>query len=138
MGGLFDQLQNQLQNREKEGGISALDLASLPPSLRRIMRTMLREVELTHPEIVDAMNSVPEADRLSESELDEALASLTQQGWLIKLGVDALVTYKVNLRRKAGSGLTSGIWSALDSRMKEKEESTGDEEAGQANQGGNQ
>jgi hypothetical protein len=121
MGGLFDRLQNQLDNREKEGGISALDLATLPPSLRRIMRTMLREVELTHPEIVEAMNTVPEADRLSNSELDEALATLTKQGWLIQLGVDAVITYKVNLRRKAGSGLTSGIWSALDSRMKDKE-----------------
>lgn len=120
MGGLFDRLQNQLENREKEGGISALDLATLPPSLRRIMRTMLREVELTYPEIVEAMNTVPEADRLSNSQLDEALATLTKQGWLIQLGMDSVITYKVNLRRKAGSGLTSGIWSALDSRMKDK------------------
>jgi hypothetical protein len=129
MGGLFDKLQNQLDNRNKEGGISALDLASLPPSLRRIMRTMLREVELTHPEIVTAMHAVPESERLSDSELDEALATLTREGWLIRLGVDARITYRVNLRRKAGSGLTGGIWAALESRLSQPSEEETDEQS---------
>lgn len=127
MGGLFDRLQSQLENREKEGGITALDLASLPPRLRKIMRLMLREVEMTYPELLEAIQAMPEADRLSQADLDHSLETLSKQGWLIRLGVEDLVTYRVNLRRKAGSKLTEGIWSALDNKMAQK--SDPDEEA---------
>jgi hypothetical protein len=120
MGGLFDRLQNQIENRDKDAGISPLDLATLPLPMRRIMRTMLREVEMTHSELVQVMAAMPEADRLSQAELEESLSKLAQEGWLIRLGVDELVTYKVNLRRKAGSTLAQGIWSALDSKMEKK------------------
>lgn len=115
--GLFDRLQNQLEDRSKEGGISPLDLASLPPKLRKIMRMMLREVEMTHKELQDATAKMPEADRLQDSELKEALVSLTKQGWLIKLGQDEKITYKVNLKRKGPSSLASGIWATLEDKM---------------------
>lgn len=115
--GLFDRLQNQLEDRQKEGGISPLDLASLPPRLRNIMKLMLREVEMSHPALSKAIEEMQEKDRLSPEELTEALQTLTQQGWLIRLGQDELVTYKVNLRRKAGSGLSGSIWAALDEKM---------------------
>lgn len=119
MGGLFDRLQRKLEDQEQEGGISALDLATLPPGLRRIMRLMLREVEMSYPDLCAAMAEVPEPDRLSQQELDEALATLSQQQWLIRRGEDELVTYKVNLRRKAGSTLAQGIWAALNNRIVE-------------------
>lgn len=44
MPGLFDRLDKEIKDRQKEGGISPLDLAGLPPALRRIMRVMLREL----------------------------------------------------------------------------------------------
>ncbi|MFZ0544272.1 MAG: hypothetical protein WAM60_02455 [Candidatus Promineifilaceae bacterium] len=115
--GLFDRLQNQLDDRAKEGGISPLDLADLSPRLRKIMRLMLREVQMTQIQLRDATAEMPEADRLTELELTEALDSLTHQGWLIRLGQDELVTYKVNLKRRSPSSLSSGIWATLESRM---------------------
>jgi hypothetical protein len=115
--GLFDRLQNQLEDRAKEGGISPLDLAALPPRLRKIMRLMLREVEMTHKELTEATAKLPESDRLSPAELVEALDSLTKQSWLIKLGQDDLVTYRVNLKRKGPSSLASGIWATLEDKM---------------------
>jgi hypothetical protein len=120
MGGLFDRLQNQLDKRDKDAGISPLDLAGLPPALRRIMRMMLREVEMSYAQLVQIIADMPERDRLTQSELDDTLKQLTHDGWLIRLGVEDLVTYKVNLRRKAGSSLAQGIWAALDSRLEKK------------------
>jgi hypothetical protein len=58
-----------------------------------------------------------EADRLNEAELIEALDNLTKQSWLIKLGQEDLTTYKVNLKRKGPSSLSSGIWATLEDKM---------------------
>lgn len=115
--GLFDRLQNELEDRAKEGGISPLDLATLPPRLRKIMRLMLREVEMTYVELREATAKMDEMDRLSDAELTEALNSLASQSWLVKLGQDEMITYKVNLRRKGPSSLASGIWATLDDKM---------------------
>ena len=115
--GLFDRLQNTLDDRAKEGGISPLDLATLPPRLRKIMRMMLREVEMTQEQLREATTKMPEADRLADSELKDALDNLTKQSWLIRLGQGDVITYKVNLKRKGPSSLASGIWATLDDRM---------------------
>jgi hypothetical protein len=122
--GLFDRLQNQLEDSGKDGGISPLDLASLPPRLRKIMRMMLREVEMTHTQLRDATAKMDEIDRLSDKELKEALDSLTSQSWLVKLGQDDLITYKVNLRRKGPSSLASGIWATLDDKLSHDKKDT--------------
>jgi hypothetical protein len=119
MPGVFDRLQNQIENKQQEGGITALDLAQLEPALRKIMRLMLRELEMTRPQLETAMQSVPEKERLSTADLDQALATLTSQFWLIRLGEGQRTTYKVNLRRKAGSTLARNIWASLDTRLKD-------------------
>jgi hypothetical protein len=126
--GLFDRLQNQLEDRGNEGGISPLDLAALPPRLRKIMRLMLREVEMTYNQLREETAKMPEADRLNDVELKEALDSLTKQSWLIALGQEELVTYRVNLRRKGPSSLAAGIWATLDDRMSSSNEEKGPSE----------
>lgn len=122
MTGVFDRLQKEIKDKQGEGGITALDLAQLPPALRKIMRLMLRELELGTAQITEAMMAVPEGERLSAQELAEALETLTQQGWLTRIGSSERAIYKVNLRRKAGSTLASGIWKSLDSKLKDKPE----------------
>jgi hypothetical protein len=119
MGGLFDKLQNQIENRAQEGGISAIDIASLPPTLRKIMRLMLRENEMAITAIREAVEGMAEADRISQADLSDALNTLTAESWLIRLGQDETVTYRVNLRRKAGSGLGGAIWARLESRLEQ-------------------
>ena len=123
--GLFDRLQNTLDDRAKEGGISPLDLADLPPRLRKIMRTMLREVQMTYEQIRDEA-----VDDISDAELQDALDTLTKQSWLIKVGQGEQITYKVNLKRKGPSALASGIWDALEKRKtadeKDKESPEGE------------
>jgi len=118
MPGVFDRLQKQIQDKQREGGISALDLADLPPALRRIMRMMLRELQLDYPRLVEAVEAASKEERLSRAELNAALDTLTQQSWLTRLGEGERAIYKVNLRRKAGSTLASGIWASLDDKLK--------------------
>jgi hypothetical protein len=124
MPGVFDRLNKEIENKQQEGGITPLDLAELPPALRRIMRLMLRELQLNYPRLCEIMDGMPEKDRLSRNELNEALATLTEQFWLIRLGEGEKAIYKVNLRRKSGSTLAAGIWSSLDSKLKDKPKDT--------------
>ncbi|MCQ3936127.1 MAG: hypothetical protein DPW18_03650 [Chloroflexi bacterium] len=124
MPGVFDRLDKEIKDKQKEGGITPLDLAALPPALRKIMRLMLRELQMNYPRLCEVMDAMPEAERLSRDELDSALANLTEQFWLIRIGEGAKAVYKVNLRRKEGSKLAAGIWSALDAKLKGKPKDT--------------
>jgi hypothetical protein len=120
MPGVFDRLQKEIQDKQGEGGITALDLADLPPALRKIMRLMLRELQLDYPQLTNAIGALPQAEQIAPKELDEALEILTRQAWLIRIGQGEKAIYKVNLRRKAGSTIANGIWNTLDSKLKGK------------------
>jgi len=117
MSSVFDRLQHQLDIQRREHGISALELADLPPNLRRIMRLMLREVVIKYNDLVKAVDAMPETNRLNHTELDTALATLVGQNWLLRSGTGEFVSFRVNLRRKAGSALNKDIWAALESRI---------------------
>jgi hypothetical protein len=116
---IYDRLQKKLEVQKEEEGISAGDIAQLPPALRKIMRLMLREIELTHKAICEAMDALPANDRLNHSELDQALNTLTDQNWLIRRGEGEGLNYTVNLRRKRGSNLDMTFWKALDGKIAE-------------------
>jgi hypothetical protein len=118
MPGVFDRLNKEIENKQKEGGITALDLADLPPALRKIMKIMLRELQMTYPRLCEVMDAVPEEERLTRKSLDEALSTLTDQFWLLRIGEGQKAIYKVNLKRKTGSTLAAGIWSSLDEKLK--------------------
>ena len=120
MAGVFDRLQNKIEDKKEEGGITALDLVDLPPSLRDIMRLMLRRLKMTYPELCAAVDKMPEKQRITYQALDSALNTLTRQFWLIRLGEGEQAIYKVNLRRKAGSNLKDNIWSSLGSKLEEE------------------
>jgi len=119
MNGIFDRLQKQIDDKRKEGGITVLDLAELPPALRKIMKLMLRQLQMNYPQLVAAMEQMPEGERLTLGDLDEALEKLVEQAWLIQIGKGNRAIYKVNLRRKAGSKLGESIWQNLEIKLKE-------------------
>jgi hypothetical protein len=130
MAGVFDRLQGELDDRKQEGGISALDLADLPAPLRKLMRLLLREVEMSYQDLVEAVAEMPEDVRLDQSELDQALETLLNKNWLIRRGVGEKVSYKVNLRRKAGSDFAANLWSSLDDKIARQEGSTDQDKRG--------
>ena len=120
MPGVFDRLDKEIKVKQQKDGITALDLVDLPPALRKIMRLMLRELQMSYPRLLEAIESMPEQERLTRDQLDSALSNLTQQFWLTNIGEGEKAIYKVNLRRKTGSTLASGIWSSLDTKLKGK------------------
>jgi len=117
MSGVFDRLQKRMEIESQEGGVSPLELAKLPPLLRKIMRYMLREYELLYSEVVEWAEELPASERPIKDELDQALETLSKQLWLIKRGEGDRVRYQANLRRKAGVKLAQGTWSVLDERI---------------------
>ena len=122
MAGIFDRLQNELDDRQQEGGITALDLADLPPPLRKLMRLMLREIEMDYDSLFEAAKAMPQSALTDQNEFDQALETLCDKSWLIQRGQDEKISYRVNLRRKSGSNLSQSIWSALNKKIENKEE----------------
>jgi hypothetical protein len=119
MTGAFDRLQKRIDDKRPQGGISVLDLADLSPALRKIMKLMLRQVRMDYAQLCEAVEQMPEEERLSRAQLDDALANLSEQAWLIQIGEGERAIYKVNLRRKAGSKLGESLWQNLDAKLKE-------------------
>ena len=124
MPGVFDRLNKEISDKNQEGGITPLDLVGLPPALRKIMRLMLRELQMSYPRLCEAVDAMPSEERLSRDDLSEALSTLSEQFWLIRIGDGEKAIYKVNLRRREGSKLAAGIWGALDSKLKDKPKDT--------------
>jgi hypothetical protein len=116
-GSIFDRLQKKLEVQKADEGISAGDIADLPPVLRKIMRLMLREVELTYGAVCAAVDALPAPEQLSRADLDQSLDTLTRQNWLIRRGEGERLNYTVNLRRKAGSQMGSNFWNSLDEKI---------------------
>jgi len=121
-----DWLRSQSENKKRESGVSVLDLAKLPPNQRKIMRVLLRKIEMTHPDLCETVEGMPEADRMSVDELDKALVELGKQGWLTRKD-DQDVVYRVSFHRKTTSKLSQNIWSALESKNKNPGKLKGDD-----------
>ncbi len=117
MSGIFDRLQKRMEVEAQKDGISPLDLQSLPPLMRKIMRYLLREYEMFYPEICEWAKELPEEERPSQADLDQALETLSKHFWLIKRGEGERVRYQANLRRKSGSRLDQSAWNTLDSKI---------------------
>jgi len=123
MSGLFDRLRSELEKRHRGEGIRPTDLLTLPPAQRRVMKLLLREVQLSYPEIETAVSTLPEKQRLTSAQIEITLAELTEAGWIIRMGQDELITFRVNLRRKSGSQVAQDMWGSLAKRLKERQAS---------------
>jgi hypothetical protein len=117
MSGIFDRLQERMELEAKEGGISPIELMDLPPLMRKIMRLMLREFELTYQEIITWSEDLDESERPTRTDLDASLNELSKQLWLIKRGEGERERYQANLRHKSGSKIAQGVWNVLDKKI---------------------
>ncbi|MCP5096230.1 MAG: hypothetical protein GY943_11810 [Chloroflexi bacterium] len=50
-----------------------------------------------------------------------ALLNSPKRAGFIRLGQDELITYRVDLRRKLGSKVASGMWGTLEKRLEERQ-----------------
>lgn len=114
---VYDRLQKKLDILKKEHGVNPIDFLALPKPLPRIMRLMLRALGMRYDELLAAVQALPERDRLSKAQLDAALKELVEQNWLLVSGTGDMTTYRVNLRRRAGTALGGDVWSSIRSHI---------------------
>ena len=111
--GMFNRIQNEIEAREKQEGISPADLLELSPPLRRLMSHITREGEMT---VATA------AEHLGEplAETRRMLDGLVEKGYLEREKRKEDWVYRTRFARKRGRDIPVGIWSALEQRTKEE------------------
>jgi hypothetical protein len=116
MSGVFDSLKGKL-DENSEDGLSPILIASLPPTERTIIRLLLRELEMGHDAIWEALQDLPEGERPTHDAMEAALDNLANESWVIRMGEGQSRKYEPNMRRKAPSALGKAVWSQLGSRI---------------------
>jgi len=117
MNGVFNRLHKRLEAEAQQEGLNPLDLKDMPPLMRKVMRHLLREYELSETEIRRWAQELPESERPAQADLAEALETLSRQFWLIKRGEGERTHYQANLRRKAASKLDQSAWNSLEAKI---------------------
>lgn len=87
---------------EIHAGLSILDLQHLSLAERSLIRAILRQREVAEPKLGEALAALPDAQTFSSLEIQQALAALLEQQYLILIA-DEPRRYKVNLRAKASN-----------------------------------
>lgn len=105
---------DRVSDRADDDGISPLDLESLPASTRKIMRLILRNVEISNADLRLAVDAFPPAEHIAGDELDKMLDDMVERRWLLRLGGTPEYRYKVNLRRRASRPIGKNLWDKLD------------------------
>lgn len=92
-------------------GFNMVGFMDLPGFERCIVRLLLRETELTYPELRQAVADMPEDLRMNEPQLESALDHLVNSEWVISQG-DQLVSYRVSpIQRTSSHNL--GLWDDI-------------------------
>ena len=114
MGSLFDRLQDEIEAREKQEGISPADLLDFPPALASVIKQIIRRNGMRLTEIAEALDQPPE-------EVQQTLDELVAKGYVRQIEVKKEIWYKAQFARKR-SRLASDVWSALDGAVETDEE----------------
>jgi hypothetical protein len=113
MGSLFDRLQDEIDSRENQEGISPADLLDMPPGLAAVVKQIVRRNGMNLHDVAELLNETPEA---AQKTLDD----LVKKGYVRKVQVKDQVWYKAHFGRRR-SRLSSDIWSALDEAVESEE-----------------
>ena len=106
MGSLFDRLQDEIDSRESQDGISPADLLDMPEGLAAVVKQIVRRNGMKLSEVAELLDESPEA---AQKTLDDLVA----KGYVRKMEVKGVVWYKAHFGRRR-SRLSSDFWSALD------------------------
>ncbi len=113
----MDKPMNDNQQQGGLDGLSTLDFSALAPAERFIVRFILRKLEASYTQINEAAGDLPTEKRLSQQELDDSLADLTERGWLLRREEGDQSWYKVHFRtratRKAEDSPLQDAWDSL-------------------------
>jgi hypothetical protein len=122
--GLYDRLTDRIgddNGEESSGGLTPLDIADLPPAQRKVMFSLLRDTKTATEGIGFDQLQI----KLDHPEgLATTISELIKNNWLIAIGEEGNLRYKVNIRRKRSSSLGFGIWSSLSERITQRLDTT--------------
>ena len=113
--GLFDRLQDEIDARGRQEGLSPIDLLDLPPGLAAIAKKIVRRNGMSLAEIADEMGQKP-------ADIQTLLDDLVTKGLIRKLDVSGETWYKAHFARKADKKLSTGVWTALDNLLEQDKE----------------
>jgi hypothetical protein len=105
--GLFDRLQDEIDARGRQEGLSPIDLLDLPQGLATIAKKIVRKNGMSLTEIAEDMGQTP-------TEAQAVLDELVAKGLIRRAEVNEEIWYKAHFARKADKKLSLGVWSALD------------------------
>ncbi len=114
MGSLFDRLQDEIDSREHQPGISPADLLDMPPSLASVVKQIVRKNGMKLSEVAELLEETPES---AQKMLDD----LVEKGYVRRVEVKDQIWYKAHFGRRR-SRLSSDFWSALDEAVETDDE----------------
>ena len=118
MAGLFNRLQDELDARDKNEGLSPIDLLDMPDSLTAIINQIIRKNGMKLEDIAEELGQSLQATKKT---LDE----LVEKGYIRQIEVRGEeIWYKAQFGRKADKALSLSIWSALGGVVEDEERST--------------
>jgi predicted DNA-binding transcriptional regulator len=107
MTGIFRRLQDEIEARDQNKGLSPIDLLDMPEALAKVINKIIRSNGMKLEDIATELGQSAEDTRAT---LDE----LVKKGLVRRIEVKEEVWYKAQFARKADKALSSNIWSALD------------------------
>jgi hypothetical protein len=114
MTGLYRRLQDEIEARNENKGLSPIDLLDMPEALAAVINKIIRRNGMKLEEIASELNQPVEETKAS---LDE----LVKKGLARRIEVKEEIWYKAQFARKADKVLSSNIWSALDGFVDDSE-----------------
>ncbi|MBN1178324.1 MAG: hypothetical protein JXD18_03880 [Anaerolineae bacterium] len=111
--GIFNRIQNEIDDRENREGITPADLLELSMGLRRLMNRITREGDQTAEQAAAYMG-------LPADEVEDMLNNLVAKGYLERELEQDVWVYRTRFARKRGRDVPVGIWSALGKQVKDK------------------
>jgi hypothetical protein len=103
MNDVADWLERQQHAPEDTSGLTMMDLLDLPPAVRALARLLLRKGAMSYQDLAAAAAAHPEAERLSDAQLDAVIETLSRQCWLQRVESAEILLFRLHLRRKAPS-----------------------------------
>lgn len=114
-GGIFDRVEGELAAREKSPGLSMSDLLLLPDPLGRLCKWMLRQQQVSMPDVVALLEQ-------DEQLAQQSMEDLLDRGYIREVPIEGTRYYRVRLAPKRRRKIPLDIWQALSDRVEGEEE----------------
>ena len=113
MAGLFDRLQSEIERREKNEGLTPLDLLDLEPEVSRLVQALARQGDMRIAAMAEVLG-------MPVDEAEQVVDGLVEKGMVKSFDVKGERHYRAYLARKPGQALPLDIWAALEEKAEEE------------------